>query len=822
MLSKPKTWITGSSWKAKDKHSLENLKLIYNLLYKHQNVTESNKDNLVETLRVLPEILAWGEKHDSMVLDFFMEKNMLAFFLRYMKQKNGHYISLQMLQSLNLIFQNINNNPFIYYLLSNNHVNSIILHKFDFSNEEVMAYYITFLKLLSFKLNESTIHFFYNEHVNDFALYTEAIKFFNHSESMVRITVRTITLNVYRACQYTKQTECGPIRVRDVSMLKYIRERTASPYFSNLVWYMGSHALDIDIAVREDTDHKNRNMINSMIDEHVDYLLYVNDILNLNIEDLNSILEEQLLGNMLLPLHIYGIINNGPQPKLCSPLALFLLSLFYTFVQRPKFLSVITQILVGKDLPPVSSFVQPPLLQDTLSHGSSSTSSVVRRGNSTFYAGSFSSEPDDDDEIERAVEGKADEESTDDSVKDEENITDEQKLKRTSALLNHRVFFSTILETLNCTDNDFNCLLSLMLLHGIADNIDSLQMEFQLLLLDKLVLVVNMSCENGSRLRLITLELATTLIHKLQDAMQPHQKTALLTAKEQATLILANFYQVWVKSEEIFIEIFEDEFVNMKKVSTTEDVSREAAVLLPPTATPLTGIDFKLRLPCGEVERARRAIRVFLLVRDIVKKLNKEEEMDLPLTKNDNIVNEGDVLDLNNSDLIACTITNKNKKERRFVSIDEVRMIIVEPDGTRLGFGIVRSFAPLQRLDVTSDRNDNRILYVKIPNSKFDVKLELDDHIRCMAAKQRLTKARARVRSYKMESIAKLIDYKIPQNNFPIGTKHPTPSKRSGIVRRVIGNADQGEEAVEADVPIVSNPLTVPIAKMTVKKEDNE
>lgn len=32
----------------------------------------------------------------------------------------------------------------------------------------------------------------------DFPLYTEAIKFFNHSESMVRIAVRTITLNVYR------------------------------------------------------------------------------------------------------------------------------------------------------------------------------------------------------------------------------------------------------------------------------------------------------------------------------------------------------------------------------------------------------------------------------------------------------------------------------------------------------------------------------------------------------------------------------------------------------------------------------------------------
>ena len=52
---------------------------------------------------------------------------------------------------------------FADYLLSNNHVNSIIVHKFDFSDEEVMAYYISFLKTLSFKLNSHTIHFFYNE-----------------------------------------------------------------------------------------------------------------------------------------------------------------------------------------------------------------------------------------------------------------------------------------------------------------------------------------------------------------------------------------------------------------------------------------------------------------------------------------------------------------------------------------------------------------------------------------------------------------------------------------------------------------------------------
>lgn len=35
------------------------------------------------------------------------------------------------------------------YLLSNNYVNSIIVHKFDFSDEEIMAYYISFLKTLN-------------------------------------------------------------------------------------------------------------------------------------------------------------------------------------------------------------------------------------------------------------------------------------------------------------------------------------------------------------------------------------------------------------------------------------------------------------------------------------------------------------------------------------------------------------------------------------------------------------------------------------------------------------------------------------------------
>lgn len=61
-----------------------------------------------------------------------------------------------------------------------------------------MAYYISLLKALSFRLNSHTIHFFFNEETAEFPLYTETLKFFNHPECMVRAAVRTITLNVYR------------------------------------------------------------------------------------------------------------------------------------------------------------------------------------------------------------------------------------------------------------------------------------------------------------------------------------------------------------------------------------------------------------------------------------------------------------------------------------------------------------------------------------------------------------------------------------------------------------------------------------------------
>ncbi|CAF3176464.1 unnamed protein product [Rotaria sp. Silwood2] len=281
--------------KPRNPHSIENLKYLCGVLNRNPIVSDANRDLLIETLRCISEILIWGDQNDSSVFDYFLERGMLTHFLNYMRQKYGRYICVQVLQTLNILFENIRHETSLYYLLSNNHINNIIVHKFDFTDEEITAYYISFLKTLSFKLNSHSIHFFYNERNNDFPLYVEAIKFFNHSETMIRIAVRTLTLNVYK--------------VPDSAMHRFILDRTATEYFSNLVWFIRSHILDFDSLIRNNQDINNRDRLTCNLEEYLDHIHYLQDIFLLNVDSLNNVLKDQLMNRLLIPVYIFSLIK---------------------------------------------------------------------------------------------------------------------------------------------------------------------------------------------------------------------------------------------------------------------------------------------------------------------------------------------------------------------------------------------------------------------------------------------------------------------------------------------------------------------------------
>ena len=292
---------------------------------------------------------------------------MYSYFLSILKERTNATITVQLLQTLSILFENIRNEtslckPLVYsptawvsgqhaycfgldFLLSNNYVNQIIFHKFDIVNEEILAYYVSFLKTLSFKLNRNTIHFFFNEHLNDFPLYTEAIKFFNHTESMIRVAVRTITFNVYQ--------------VDEPRVRQFILDRTATPYFSNLVWFIGSQSLALDALLRARSGMETRSdseltKIQFALEEHLDHLFYLNDILRLGVPAISSVLRTHLIEQLIKALYVASI-QHEPRPEVSADpliadwLASYLVGLVLNIFAQDELSDTVAAVLLSQD-----------------------------------------------------------------------------------------------------------------------------------------------------------------------------------------------------------------------------------------------------------------------------------------------------------------------------------------------------------------------------------------------------------------------------------------------------------------------------------------
>uniref|UniRef100_A0A672F878 C-type lectin domain containing 16A n=1 Tax=Salarias fasciatus TaxID=181472 RepID=A0A672F878_SALFA len=791
MFGRSRSWVGGQG-KSKNIHSLDHLKYMYHVLTKNTTVTDHNRNLLVETIRSITEILIWGDQNDSSVFDFFLEKNMFAFFLNILRQKSGRYVCVQLLQTLNILFENISHETSLYYLLSNNHVNSIIVHKFDFSDEEIMAYYISFLKTLSLKLNNHTVHFFYNEHTNDFALYTEAIKFFNHPESMVRIAVRTITLNVYK--------------VDNQHMLHYIRDKTAVPYFSNLVWFIGSHVIELDKCVQTDEEHKNRGKLSDLVAEHLDHLHYLNDILIINCEFLNDVLTDHLLNRLFLPLYVYSLVKRKINPQV----SLYLLSQVFLIIHYQPLVNALADVIFNGDLsvftPPtdvaggVRRFVKPPEslerslelsrhrgrkrtqkrpnyknLGEEEDEERAGTASEREKGKGTEGIGGGGGE------IEMVVMEKCKV-----SELTEQNITDEEKTA--AATRTHtqrsRPFLDMVYSALDCADDDYHALFVLCLLYAVShskgincDLLERLQLpvpdqersSYSLVLVERLIRVMNQAAQPDGKVRLATLELSCLLL-----------KQSVLSGSH---CIIKDVHlaclEVRFPGEEIFLDMFEDEYRSMtNKPLNVEYLMMDASILL---------------LPCGDVEKTRRAIRVFFMLRSLSLQLQGEPETQLPLTRPEDLIKTDDVLDLNNSDLIACMVVSKDGGQaQRFLAVDVYQMSLVEPETKRLGWGVVKFAGLLQDMQVSGVEDDSRALNIVIhkpssnPHAKplpiLQANFIFADHIRCIIAKQRLAKGRIQARRMKMQRIAALLDLPVqPSATEVLGFGQTANASPSGL-----------------------------------------
>ncbi|KAK6740546.1 hypothetical protein RB195_008793 [Necator americanus] len=723
---------SNSLWRPKNPHSLEYLKYLHGVLVKNEKVVESNRKVLVEALRAIAEILIWGDQNDSKVFDFFLERQMLSYFLQIMKQDGGS-LNVQLLQTLNILFENIRHETSLYFLLSNNHVNSIITHDFDFSNEEILAYYISFMKTLSFKLNPSTIHFFFNEATDEFPLLTESLKFFDSSESMVRIAVRNIVLNI--------------VKVDDTAMTKFVKGATKS-YLYDLVDSLVAQSIELDTFVRSaENVIANRERLRDKVDDLVDLLHYIGELLD--VAALTEFLSELVSSRFLVPL----LLNSLAPRRHNNAILLTPVSSFFFFAQ---FLLVICHHDTVQTFLSAFLFEDASILASQWVHDGDTYSlqPVERppRSNTRVYF----------DALLCAF----------DSSKNDDYLSF-YGLMLIYAMFQNKGSVSELLSAANLpairrrsTESGYSRSGPLINLTSV-ESLDS-PMSCDERIIETLLSIVEAAGNEESRLRPITLELACLVLRQILLVVDHDHIHSSIGSK--ASHVLTSFVDrlgLYVNSENLFLEWFEDEYAEFE-VSHIKLETIGYEMLLPPCNTAMSGLALHKRLPSGFEERIRTIIQFYLHVRKLAKDMSGETDTELPLKVGNNVAVEvGDCINLNNSDLLSCVVVlNKNERLPRFLVTDRLQLILVEPDSRKAGWAIVRFVGLLQDTQITGDPSDSRSLHVVVEGQPsrqkkrqalLTARFVFDDHIRCMAAKQRLTKGRQIARGLKIQAICDLL-----------------------------------------------------------------
>lgn len=283
------------------------LKAMHKILMENKIITSENEKAVVEILRIIAEMTVYGDSNSEILFDFFCEKNMMAIFLDIMMIEQGNCpvsVLIQILQTLSILISCVRNDTSLYYLLSNNRINQVIVFPYNLSvDESLRDHYVSFLKTLSMRLNKQTVNFLYIESASSFPLLTQAIKLLSIDENMSKIAAQTIILNIYQidhegARKYALQE----VMIR--SLCKKIVGIMINQY-KQVVCKLYENMVTNVSALAERSYVSFYNHISDIFAAVEDWLYYIVDLLGLNIPDISSSIILTVVNEFVLPFLVH-------------------------------------------------------------------------------------------------------------------------------------------------------------------------------------------------------------------------------------------------------------------------------------------------------------------------------------------------------------------------------------------------------------------------------------------------------------------------------------------------------------------------------------
>ncbi|PQM39906.1 uncharacterized protein Pyn_23018 [Prunus yedoensis var. nudiflora] len=251
-----------SLWRSIDRFSLQYFKYVINELRQIKVVDWHNRELVIDLLQSIVELVTYGDRQDPLIFEYFMEYQVLAEFVRVLKISKNSRIEAPLLQYLSIMIQNMNSDHSIYYCFSNDYINNIIGHKFEFGGD-IALYYVSFLRAVSNKLNKDTV---------------------------------CLLLKVYG-----DSVVSFPL---DDMVYQYITTPPVSKYFSDLVSSLSKQFFHLDALVHatEMRTNQKRKELLLETDKIVDDLYYFNDMLGVGQSRLSTVVIENLLRILIFPI----------------------------------------------------------------------------------------------------------------------------------------------------------------------------------------------------------------------------------------------------------------------------------------------------------------------------------------------------------------------------------------------------------------------------------------------------------------------------------------------------------------------------------------